>query len=209
MRFLLQLITKQSNQRLTFNYHYPLGAAKYKIIERAHETYAHFLHEQGYKHGGKSFKFFTFSDLQTPFTREADKMVMATNTAHLTIGFEVPDAAENFIKGLFMNQQIDIADSSNKASFIVEQVNSTTKQVFTNNKILTFQPMSPLVVGRSNERGNDDYVSPEEPDFSLLFNTNLISKYGVLQHADQTTLLELSKAIIVQPLFLNTRQEAA
>ncbi len=45
---------------------------------------------------------------------------MRTNKASLTICFHVPGAAENFIRGLFMNQQINIADNRDKARFVVE-----------------------------------------------------------------------------------------
>ena len=104
MRFLLTLATLQKSQRITLNYQYPLSAAIYKIISRADEDYASFLHEQGYRYGSKAFKFFTFSDLRTPFDIRDDRLVMRTNTASLTICFHVPGAAENFIRGLFMNQ---------------------------------------------------------------------------------------------------------
>lgn len=201
MRFLLNLTSILPTQRITFNYQYPLSAAIYKIIYRADEAYATFLHEQGYKHGNKSFKFFTFSDLQTPFIRQGNKMVMTTRDVLLTICFQVPDAAENFIKGLFMNQQLDIADNKDKASFIVQQVTAVTTPVFPFNKAVLLQPMSPVVVGRNNERGNYDYVSPDEPDFSALLLNNLISKYAALHQSDAYALNELSKSVLLQPVF--------
>ena len=201
MRFLLQLTTKNIVQRLPFNYQYPLSAAIYKIISRADESYASFLHEQGYKHGNKSFKFFTFSDLQTPFIRQENFMVMTTNNASLTICFQLPDAAENFIKGLFMDQQIDIADSQGKASFIVQQVIAKPLPVFAEGATLMFQPMSPVVVGRSNERRNYDYVAPHEADFSALLINNLMSKYAALSPTVEHELTELSKQIFIEPQF--------
>jgi CRISPR-associated endoribonuclease Cas6 len=65
MRFQLTLTTLRQHQRITLNYQYPLSAAIYKIISRADEAYATFLHQQGYSHGNKSFKLFTFSDLRS------------------------------------------------------------------------------------------------------------------------------------------------
>lgn len=201
MRFLLQFTSKHMGQRLTFNYQYPLSAAIYKIISRADETYATFLHKQGYKYGNKSFKFFTFSDLQTPFIRQGDRMVLTTNTASLTICFHVPDAAENFIKGLFMDQELEIADSRDKASFTVQQVISVATPVFNMGKEVFFQPLSPMVIGRQNERGNYDYVSPDEADFSALLVNNLMSKYAALHPATENELKALSKTVLVKPEF--------
>lgn len=197
MRFLLKLTTPKSQQRLPLNYQYPLSAAIYKIIERADEGYANFLHEQGYHHGAKAFKFFTFSDLRTPFFIEGDRLVMNTNAADVTICFFMPDAAENFIRGLFMNQQLDIADSRSRASFTVNQVIAEKLPVFKNNSVL-LQPMSPLVTGRKNERGNCDYVSPEEPDFLTLVIGNLADKYAAAYHIDDAILQQLKNDISLQ-----------
>jgi CRISPR-associated endoribonuclease Cas6 len=144
MRFKLTLASLRPLQRVTFNCQYPLAAAIYKIIQRADESYAAFLHEQGYRHGGKTFKFFTFSDLQTPFNVESGRLVMTTNTAHVIVCFHIPDAAENFIKGLFMNQQLDIAYRQDKASFIVQQV-LAEKIPHWRDESVVLQPISPVV----------------------------------------------------------------
>lgn len=71
----------------------------YKIINRADETYATFLHEKGYQYGAKTFNLYTFSVLRTAFNIKGDQLIMRTNTAKLTVCFHGPDAAENFIKG--------------------------------------------------------------------------------------------------------------
>lgn len=203
MRFLLQLTSVRPNQRVSFNYQYPLAAAIYKIIERADEAYANFLHEDGYRHGGKTFKFFTFSDLQTPFKQQDGKMLMTTNNASFTICFQIPDAAENFIKGIFINQKIDIADSPDNASFIVNQVTAAQNPIFTDNKTVLLQPLSPIVAGRNNKRGYDDYVSPEEPDFCSLLIINLISKYGALYPSTELELAALHTMITLKIEYFN------
>jgi CRISPR-associated endoribonuclease Cas6 len=200
MRFVLTLTTLHPSQRLTLNYQYPLSAAIYKIIERADKSYAAFLHQQGYSNGAKTFKFFTFSDLRTPFQIKGDRLIMQTNTASLTICFHVPDAAENFIRGLFMNQQLDIADERDKAIFIVQQV--MAEQVPTiANEIALLQPMSPMVVGRKNERGNYDYLSPEEDGFAGLLTNNLLDKYAADGGVGEDELQQLKKSVIIKPVF--------
>lgn len=201
MRFLLTLTTLQPSQRLTLNYQYPLSAAIYKIINRADEAYASFLHEQGYRYGSKTFKFFTFSDLRTPFYIDGDRLVMTSNTASVIICFHVPDAAENFIKGLFMDQQLDIADSRDKATFIVQQV-AAEKMPVINHTGAVLQPISPVVTGRKNERGNYDYLSPGDIDFAALLTNNLLEKYAASVTVSEDELQHLKKIVIIQPVFL-------
>lgn len=201
MRFLLRLTTQHPGQLITFNYHYPLSAAIYKIISRTDESYATFLHEKGYQHGAKTFKLFTFSDLKTAFTIKGDQLIMRTNTATLTVCFHVPDAAENFIKGLFIDQQIEIADTKSKATFIVQQVTTEKLPVLADSKAMLFQPMSPVVVGRKNERGNYDYVSPEDADFIHLVTTNLVEKYASITQLQSEELQLLKQTVIIEPVY--------
>src|SRR5437867_13261396 len=126
MRFNLTLITTASPSIISMNYQYPLSAAIYKIIQRAYNAFAAFLHNTGYGQGHKSFKLFTFSDINTPFKITGDRMQMLSNTARVTICFYMPQAAENFIKGLFMNQQLEIADKKSKATFVVQQIEAVS-----------------------------------------------------------------------------------
>jgi CRISPR-associated endoribonuclease Cas6 len=72
---------------LPFNYQYPLSAAIYKIIQRADEAYAAFLHNEGYQRQGKSFKLFTFSSIQTPFVPKGDRMILQTTVASRNVYF--------------------------------------------------------------------------------------------------------------------------
>lgn len=202
MRFTLALFTPAPNQRLTLNYQYPLSAAIYKILNQADEAYAAFLHEQGYRHGGKTFKLFTFSDLRTAFEIRGDRLVMKTKTASLTICFHVPDAAAHFIRGLFMNQLLEVADSRDKASFTVQQVVAESMHQPTNGSVI-LQPMSPVVVGSKNERGNYDYLSPDAPDYVPLVVGNLIEKYAAANSLGQTEVEELKKAVALKAVYFN------
>src|SRR4051812_35490161 len=118
MRFKLALFTEQRNALLPFNYQYPLSAAIYKIIQRADSAFAQFLHDYGYTTGSKHFKLFTFSDIQTPFEKRGNRMLLKTGSAELVVSFYMPQAAESFIKGLFMHQHLEVADTRSKVSFV-------------------------------------------------------------------------------------------
>ncbi len=117
MRFKLTLQALNKGNCIPFNYQYPLSSAIYKIIQSANSEFATFLHDKGYGDGHKSFKLFTFSDIKTSFTKNGDRMQLQNGHAELLVCFYVPEAAENFIKGLFLNQQLQIADHKSKLLF--------------------------------------------------------------------------------------------
>lgn len=204
MRFNLILEAPNLPAIITLNYQYPLSAAIYKIIERGDGAYADFLHAQGYQHGAKTFKFFTFSDLRTPFTIYQDRLLMKTNKAELTVCFHVPNAAENFIKGLFMHQRLDIVDSKSKVTFNVERVEAQDTTI-TQGAIATIllQPISPVVVGFKNEKGHYDYLPPTASDYTKLLVSNLLEKYAAAYNATTDELTLLQSQVTITPLFLS------
>ena len=200
MRLKLTLHTKKYSS-LPFNYQYPLSAAIYKIIQFADAEFAAFLHNTGYGQGHKSFKLFTFSDIKTPFVKNGDRMQLQTGEAELIVCFYIPQAAENFIKGLFLDQQLQIADHKSKTIFVISQLESLA--VAYNSKIQKqlLQPLSPMVVGKKNSRGHYDYRSPEDEDFKDCLLHNWIEKYAATGNADEEALQELKQKIKIDLRF--------
>lgn len=207
MRFLITLSPAGSAVVLPVNYQYPLAAAIYSIIQQADEVYADFLHETGYGNTStlKRFKLFTFSDLRVPFHIRGDRLYLLGSTVQLTVCFHISDAAENFIKGLFMNQQLDIADEKSKGSFTVQQVeavNPFTGISINNGKAeALLQPMSPMVVGRKNLKGNYDYLSPEDEDFIPMLKRNIMEKYDSVNELNDECYRFLHNQINVETVF--------
>lgn len=219
MRFKLTLQTLHNPAFLPFNYQYPLSSAIYKIIQSANEEFAAFLHDKGYGAGSKNFKLFTFSDIKTPFAKSGDRMQLQTGEAELTVCFYVPQAAENFIKGLFINQQLEIVDKKSRTTFYIQQVESLAEGLKDGGidglkergmeglkgrgvegwKLVkvVLQPLSPLVVSRKNERGHYDYRSPHDEDFEDCLLHNWIEKLAVTGNADEDTLLNLRQKVSV------------
>jgi CRISPR-associated endoribonuclease Cas6 len=173
MRFKLSLHTAKGSL-LPFNYQYPLSAAVYKIIQSADPAFALFLHNTGYGKGHKSFKLFSFSDIRTPFVRNGDRMQLISGEAEVTICFYLPAAAENFIKGLFMHQQIEIADHASKTVFQIIGVESLPVQL--DKETVMLQPLSPLVVGRKSDKGHYAYRCPTDDDFAECLYYNWMEK---------------------------------
>ncbi|SHI73899.1 CRISPR-associated protein, Cas6 family [Cruoricaptor ignavus] len=171
MRFLVRLQTK--DRIIPINYQYPMSAAIYKIISQGDAEYAEFLHNTGY---GKGFKFFTFSQLNCKFEIDGDRMNLLTDEVSFQIAFHLPQAMENFVKGLFQSQKIEIADKKSRAVFSVKSVESLPNplQKVKENEIIKMElePLSPIVAAVKNENGNYTFLSPEDARFaeSLLFN---------------------------------------
>ncbi len=173
MQFKITLHTAESHQLIPINYSYPLSSALYRIIAKGDADYAAFLHESGY---GKGFKLFTFSQINCPFRIEGDRLRLQSNELWLQVAFHLPQAMENFIKGLFLSERIDIADKHSRASFTVKSIESLPDSLsqFKNNEIvnIALKPLSPIVVGLQNAKGNYDFLSPGDVRFkeSLLYN---------------------------------------
>lgn len=194
---------------LPANYQYPLSAVIYKIIQQADAEFAAFLHDSGYGKGSRNFKLFTFSDIRTHFKMEGDRMLMLTDRAEVNVCFYLPVAAENFIKGLFLNQEIELGDRRSRVFFQVLQVQSVSENIpETDDSKVLLQPLSPIVTGIKNEKGNYAFLSPHDPAFANCLLINLLQKYKAIHNADDQQLEQLKNKIKIQPvLFSNPLQQ--
>ena len=184
MRFKLYLKPQRDQQRLLFNYQYPLQAWIYRLLHNADADYANFLHGRGYAptDSRKTFKHFTFSNLQIPRTEKVksgdEYMVIRSACLTLTVSFYVDKAAEDFVVGVFQNQQLSIYNRDYRADFVVERVESLPPPAFENSHV--FKTLSPLVVAEKMN-GLDQYLSPTDEAFARFFAVNLVDKYRSLQ----------------------------
>ena len=174
MQFNIHLqLNSTTDKTIPVNYQYPLSAAIYRILSKGDSGYAAFLHEKGY---GKGFKLFTFSQLQFPFQITGDRLTVLGNEIHFQISFHLPQAMESFVKGLFMSEQIEIADKKSRGRFRVTSVESLPNplQAYRENEIVSVQvkPISPMVVGIQNENGHYHFLSPSDAQFteSIIYN---------------------------------------
>lgn len=187
MRFNLLLHTNSRDAVLPVNYHYPLSAAIYQIIRQADPAYAAFLHDHGYTFTGslKSFDFFTFSDLRTPFKISRDRLILKSKQARVILSFQLPDPAEAFLKDLFTNAQLEIADRESRVCFQVREIESlplfpTSPSIQKDPVSILLQPLSPIVTGLKNQQGHYDYLPPGHPQFIYRLIQNWKEKYRVI-----------------------------
>ncbi|MCU0390385.1 MAG: CRISPR-associated endoribonuclease Cas6 [Thermoflexibacter sp.] len=171
-------IERTTDQRvLPINYQYELSSKIYKILQNADSQYSQFLHEKGYQSNRKSFKLFAFSNLtfQPPFRIDKDRIELFGKEMSFQIAFYVDKTAENFIMGLFKDQQFKLGDKLSQVSLAVKQITAIPLPEIQERVIL--RPLSPVVIGKKNEKKNDDYLPPYHPEFGELLINNLIDKY--------------------------------
>lgn len=173
MRFKITLLSAAEMAQIPISYQYPLSAAVYKILNKADAEFAAFLHEKGY---GRGFKLFCFSDLKGKFKLNGDRLSLQNDKVEFEISFYLPEASKNFIKGLFLSQKIEIADTKSRAVFVVQSVEALTNPFSgkQDNEIIEalFETGSACVAGIKNEKSNYIFLNPEDPKFAecLLHN---------------------------------------
>src|SRR5690606_31680093 len=114
--------------------------------------------------------------IRCPFQIYSDRLLLKRNEVDFQVAFHLPLAAENFVKGLFQSEKIDIADEHSRVRFAVKSVESLSNPLkqFKERELvkLTLIPLSPVVAGVPNDKGNYDFLSPDNSRFreSLLYN---------------------------------------
>lgn len=190
MRILLTIETQNTPAIIPVNYQYPLSAAIYKILQKADAEYAEFLHAKGY---GKGFKMFSFSDLHIPFRILGDRLLLQATKAEVIICFHLPCAAETFIKGLFISQQLVIADKESKTLFYVQNVEVLEDMLKDRQDeeevTVLLKPLSPVVCGVKNEKGNYIFLSPEEERYEEMIWLNWQEKVRSLMEKTEVEFL--------------------
>lgn len=175
MRFRITLVPRSKDSIIPINYQYPLSAVIYKVLAEADSGYATFLHEKGYQveEGLKRFKLFTFSDLRMQFKLRGDRMSIKSNP-EFTVSFHLPEAAQNFIKGLFINREIDIADAKSRATFSVQQVEALAALDIPKGTIdsVNFNLLSMIICGKKKENGDYEFLAPHHEDWQLMMVHN-------------------------------------
>lgn len=187
MRIRLKLDVQKDDNLLPLNYQYPLSAWIYKIINKADQVYARWLHEEGHKIENKQFKLFTFSQIFLEKYRiNEDRLLIESDSAELYISFYAEKTLENFIIGLFQDQQLQIRDRKSQAAFTVKTVESLPEPQFSDQ--MTFRCLSPLCLSktvRKNGKKSPFYLPPDHEDFNACFINNLVFKYFSVHPEDR------------------------
>jgi CRISPR-associated endoribonuclease Cas6 len=195
---------KQDQRLMPFNYQYPLSSAIHSIMRKSDAEFASFFHNVGY--GRERYKLFTFSDISFPFETKGDRMLLLGQTGSFKICFHVPEAAQHFIKGVFLNEAIVISDKSSAVHFRVQEIDNCLIALPSSpNDIVSVvvQPISPLVISgrRADRSAPSAYYSPYERPFVDRLNFSWIQKYKAIYSASDAEIELLKQQIRTEIIF--------
>ncbi|MBL6447072.1 CRISPR-associated endoribonuclease Cas6 [Fulvivirga sp. 29W222] len=182
MRLNITFSCRRGNNFLPVNYQYAISSWIYKRIAEANQKLATSLHLQGYGEGNRKFKLFNFGPLDLRpyhFHRDRGVFELLGDQAKLSIGFYLPDMAEPFIKGVFLNNEVYIGDRINGVSLKVDQVEVADRPGFS--ETMTYRLLSPCCVTRppGEEEAYAKYLWPDHAEFVPRLIRNLESRYEV------------------------------
>jgi len=191
MRFKITFNRTSKQRMLPMDYQYYISAWIYKVLKQADYDFAQFLHEKGYGQSDtKLYKLFCFSRLNLGRPRlwkEKKLFEISVQQIELQISFDVDQAASNFIKGLFMNQEFYLGDKFNGIDFKVAGVEALPEPEF--QKTMRFRLQTPWVVSFQAETDqNPQYLSPADDSFDRLIVKHLLEKYKNTRGVDAETV---------------------
>lgn len=161
------------------NYQYPLSSWIYRVISEADAGYGDFLHGSGFKHDGKRFKMFTFSQLDArPYRIFGNRMRLLGKEISLALRFAVDSSMEHFLKGLFLQQRLSLGDRHNRVDLEVTRVETLAPPIFRD--IMRYRCLSPICVSRTRPDRSAEYMTPEMPVFGEMLMRNLVHKSAAL-----------------------------
>lgn len=177
MRFRIRLNRISKDKTIPINYQYELSSAIYKVIDRADSHFSAFLHSQGYLAYGKQFRLFTFSRLGFQgykVIREVGRIEHFGEAAWFEISFLVDRAAEEFIRGLFMSQEISLGDKISRVAYQVSHIEAVVLPLF--KETMSYRCLSPIFIRSRRMDGGEDYLHPGDVGYQEILLDNLLSK---------------------------------
>ncbi len=183
MRFkiTLQLQPEVMGRMMPINYQYPLQAAIYKTLSKSDLAYATWLHENGFQQDGKRFKLFAFSNLIVPqygIDRQRERLIVKSDLVTFYISFLPERSTQQFIQGLFQQQELQIADYISGVQFLVREIQVMPSLDYQPD--MTFRTLSPVCISMRNDQGHMDYLAPTDPHYELGILTGLLARYDAI-----------------------------
>ena len=180
MRFKITFNRISKRSFLPFNYQYFISSWIYKRIGEANANFADFLHQQGYGEGNRKFKLFCFGPLDIkPYKVHKERGVLELfgQEVNLEVSFFLPQAAESFIKGLFMHQQLGLGDKINQVDFEVSRIESVGATLFTDS--MRYRALAPICISRPPGKAEQhaQYLHPYDKEYSHYLINNTIQKW--------------------------------
>ena len=181
MRFRIIFNRTGKQQMLPMDYQYYISAWIYKVLKQADKDFARFLHDQGYGSGTtKLYKLFCFSRLnfgKPKLWKERKLFGIAASTLSLQVSFDAPEAATNFIKGLFIKQEFFLGNKFNGLDLKVTNVEALPEPRFDEN--MHYRLVTPWVVSYQSDKNKPaHYLKPDDENFQELSVKHITEKYS-------------------------------
>ncbi|SHM76351.1 CRISPR-associated protein, Cas6 family [Caldanaerovirga acetigignens] len=171
---------------LPINYNYIVQAFIYKNLSR---DFSEFLHNLGFKLGGRSFKLFTFSRLLGRFEVLQGNKIKIYSPFELIVSSPVDRFIKDFASSLLKSNGLDLIGQGieiNGISVLSELDEEKCKDG------LFIKMLSPVVVYKTyiddRESKKTYYFNPKENEFAVLVRENLLKKAKLLNICDVDSL---------------------
>lgn len=192
MRLKIKLNRTTKQRMLPMDYQYYVSAWVYKVLQQSDEAYAEFLHEKGYGSNPKKrlYKLFCFERLnfgKPKLWKEKKLFEISSHDISLKVSFDVEDAATNFIKGLFMEQEFYLGNRFNGIDFKVVGVEVLPMPEFKNTE--QYRTITPWVVSLNKEGLKyASYLKADDPQFIFHARKHLVEKFNYTQDKQQLNI---------------------
>jgi CRISPR-associated endoribonuclease Cas6 len=126
----------------------------------------------------KHIKLLNFSKILFPFGGwrvEGDRILLLCDTVQLVVNIDLKNATEEFLKGIILLQKLSVFDKTSQVDFMISHVNFTYEHAKT--ETLEMKTLSPMVITKKNQYGNDVFLSPKSEEYQKYLLINLMEKY--------------------------------
>ncbi len=197
MRISLSFSAEQE-LKIPVSYNYSIQSLIYRHVD---DKLATFLHNEGYVHGKRRFKLFTFSRIQGKprFLRSEKSFTFKPPFRFIVsspVGIFIESLAENFVRSV----EVQLFGQA----VYVESINVYSEPQFGSETVVTM--LSPVTMYSTLEtptgKKKTYYYSPFEGEFSELLEENLKKKYEVL-YKDKPNGFSFS----IEPIDVSKRDE--
>ncbi len=168
---------------IPINYNYQLSSAVYNLLKFGSDEFSTFLHNEGYKLDGKSYKLFSFALRFEKININGNYIHILSPHLSLHISSPLVDTfIKNFVIGTFENGYVLLTDKNNIIPLKIISAEIIPDPQFSNKmKFILYSPMVLSTVHTFNGKTNQYYLRPNDiDDTNRVLTKNLINKKGLI-----------------------------
>lgn len=180
----MTLQSEKPSFRLPIHYNYLIQAALYDLLD---PDFAQFLHDRGYRHGKRSFRLFTFSQLQGKYRiLKETKQIRFFGQVSLSVHSPLAPFCQSVMNAIVREDGIRIGQAHlNVVHIECEEPQVTDKTIY----VKTLSPVTVYsTMYRPDGRKFTHYFQPRDPDFAELIQKNLLKKFDLVYQTVPTSV---------------------